>query len=101
MASATASSSAVPCFASFGRFSGFRFACADIHSLCSANQRGSGATMRAGEPSRATTVRARSEEHTSELQSLMRNSYAVFRLKKKLKSLLALNREELNTSEHA
>src|SRR3546814_9569078 len=27
--------------------------------------------------------RARSEEHTSELQSLMRNSYAVFRLKKK------------------
>src|SRR3546814_1696991 len=28
-------------------------------------------------------VRPRSEEHTSELQSLMRNSYAVFRLKKK------------------
>src|SRR3546814_6201262 len=27
----------------------------------------------------------RSEEHTSELQSLMRNSYAVFRLKKKKK----------------
>src|SRR3546814_8194053 len=27
----------------------------------------------------------RSEEHTSELQSLMRNSYAVFRLKKKNK----------------
>src|SRR3546814_9307446 len=27
--------------------------------------------------------RARSEEHTSELQSLMRNSYAVFCLKKK------------------
>src|SRR3546814_7186221 len=26
--------------------------------------------------------RERSEEHTSELQSLMRNSYAVFRLKK-------------------
>src|SRR3546814_4561965 len=26
----------------------------------------------------------RSEEHTSELQSLMRNSYAVFRLKKKI-----------------
>src|SRR3546814_2362467 len=32
----------------------------------------------------ALTVRAeRSEEHTSELQSLMRNSYAVFCLKKK------------------
>src|SRR3546814_6515905 len=27
---------------------------------------------------------ARSEEHTSELQSLMRTSYAVFRLKKKI-----------------
>src|SRR3546814_6782140 len=35
--------------------------------------------------SRATAVGAedRSEEHTSELQSLMRNSYAVFCLKKK------------------
>src|SRR3546814_10602610 len=30
-------------------------------------------------------VRRRSEEHTSELQSLMRNSYAVFCLKKKKK----------------
>src|SRR3546814_8338718 len=29
----------------------------------------------------------RSEEHTSELQSLMRNSYAVFCLNKKIKSL--------------
>src|SRR3546814_5727264 len=29
------------------------------------------------------TARLRSEEHTSELQSLMRNSYAVFCLKKK------------------
>src|SRR3546814_6584244 len=31
----------------------------------------------------ATTARLRSEEHTSELQSLMRISYAVFCLKKK------------------
>src|SRR3546814_2044551 len=30
-------------------------------------------------------VQTRSEEHTSELQSLMRNSYAVFCLKKKKK----------------
>src|SRR3546814_3926482 len=30
----------------------------------------------------ATTLRRRSEEHTSELQSLMRNSYAVFCLNK-------------------
>src|SRR3546814_3073806 len=32
---------------------------------------------------RMLRVRRRSEEHTSELQSLMRNSYAVFCLKKK------------------
>src|SRR3546814_3387882 len=30
----------------------------------------------------------RSEEHTSELQSLMRNSYAVFCLKKKTKNII-------------
>src|SRR3546814_2143847 len=34
-------------------------------------------------PLRERFVRARSEEHTSELQSLMRISYAVFCLKKK------------------
>src|SRR3546814_7979272 len=33
--------------------------------------------------SKGRFVAARSEEHTSELQSLMRNSYAVFCLKKK------------------
>src|SRR3546814_17901364 len=32
------------------------------------------------------SVKARSEEHTSELQSLMRNSYAVLCLKKKKKN---------------
>src|SRR3546814_8628654 len=37
---------------------------------------------------------ARSEEHTSELQSLMRNSYAVFCLKKKNKE------KNHNTTEH-
>src|SRR3546814_1852435 len=37
---------------------------------------------RACRPSTATAC-SRSEEHTSELQSLMRNSYAVFCLKKK------------------
>src|SRR3546814_4348057 len=35
----------------------------------------------ASAPARSQT--SRSEEHTSELQSLMRNSYAVLRLKKK------------------
>src|SRR3546814_13273810 len=38
-----------------------------------------------GAGDRADAVRARSEEHTSELQSLMRISYAVFCLKKKKK----------------
>src|SRR3546814_4723368 len=42
-----------------------------------------GATTVSGADQRQTP--ARSEEHTSELQSLMRNSYAVFCLKKKKK----------------
>src|SRR3546814_5139393 len=37
-----------------------------------------------GEPALAAAIRDRSEEHTSELQSLMRISYAVFCLKKKI-----------------
>src|SRR3546814_14059217 len=37
-----------------------------------------------------STMNARSEEHTSELQSLMRISYAVFCLKKKNKKLCRL-----------
>src|SRR3546814_3009229 len=36
-----------------------------------------------GPPGVLVELAARSEEHTSELQSLMRNSYAVFCLKKK------------------
>src|SRR3546814_8230053 len=39
----------------------------------------------------ATGLVARSEEHTSELQSLMRISYAVFCLKKKTNKQLSLN----------
>src|SRR3546814_1944540 len=39
------------------------------------------------------TSSARSEEHTSELQSLMRNSYAVFCLKKKQ----ITNRQQIHT----
>src|SRR3546814_7412976 len=38
----------------------------------------------------------RSEEHTSELQSLMRISYAVFCLKKKIKKLTTRYRMKLN-----
>src|SRR3546814_9319287 len=39
--------------------------------------------IRAGYPVDAEAILLRSEEHTSELQSLMRISYAVFCLKKK------------------
>src|SRR3546814_10911706 len=42
-----------------------------------------------------SAIPIRSEEHTSELQSLMRNSYAVFCLKKKKKIT-----EQLNTITH-
>src|SRR3546814_2824362 len=51
--------------------------------------RARGGTSRARNPrptgSRSTALLDRSEEHTSELQSLMRISYAVFCLKKKKK----------------
>src|SRR3546814_14583595 len=44
------------------------------------------AVLLVAQPARADqTIMARSEEHTSELQSLMRISYAVFCLKKKKK----------------
>src|SRR3546814_4069228 len=47
-----------------------------------------GSDLIASVPERSTQVlRDRSEEHTSELQSLMRISYAVFCLKKKRKTL--------------
>src|SRR3546814_6865098 len=43
---------------------------------------------RRGADAHAGVVAARSEEHTSELQSLMRKSYAVFCLKKKTQQVL-------------
>src|SRR3546814_5390085 len=47
-------------------------------------------------PPRTMRQAARSEEHTSELQSLMRNSYAVFCLKKKKKTKHKHNDLSLN-----
>src|SRR3546814_4683318 len=47
-------------------------------------------------PSDVLTATSRSEEHTSELQSLMRISYAVFCLKKKNIKTLKLIKQELN-----
>src|SRR3546814_4251415 len=46
----------------------------------------------------ASAVSRRSEEHTSELQSLMRISYAVFCLKKKTKSQYILSQKIYNES---
>src|SRR3546814_3249575 len=48
-------------------------------------------------PARAIP-RSRSEEHTSELQSLMRNSYAVFCLKKK-KNDINRNKSEVHLNQ--
>src|SRR3546814_8143218 len=46
-----------------------------------------------------TACKARSEEHTSELQSLMRISYAVFCLKKKKKEKKEIRSRERNKIE--
>src|SRR3546814_2705267 len=42
----------------------------------------------------------RSEEHTSELQSLMRISYAVFCLKKKIQSIIRIDASRLIIIDH-
>src|SRR3546814_3761903 len=62
----------------------FRSACARTGATLSGKPiaRSSGRT---GSPDIGVQSRPRSEEHTSELQSLMRISYAVFCLKKKKK----------------
>src|SRR3546814_2658640 len=56
------------------------------HSRLSSAPRASRAAVRAWCPAWAVRSPARSEEHTSELQSLMRISYAVFCLKKQNKT---------------
>src|SRR3546814_1905335 len=48
-----------------------------------------------------STISTRSEEHTSELQSLMRTSYAVFCLKKKTKTCTATNKKENQSELHS
>src|SRR3546814_6646025 len=49
---------------------------------------------------RSITARRRSEEHTSELQSLMRISYAVFCLKKKQHERLTNPHHNINATYH-
>src|SRR3546814_4999278 len=48
----------------------------------------------------ARTACHRSEEHTSELQSLMRISYAVFCLKKKKKNIITTSNHQTKTLKH-
>src|SRR3546814_2879211 len=53
------------------------------------------------EAQRVANVDGRSEEHTSELQSLMRNSYAVFCLNKKtLHNLILVTKVTVLTNQH-
>src|SRR3546814_10270447 len=60
------------------------------HCPCRDHRRGAGSAPRS----------ARSEEHTSELQSLMRISYAVFCLKKKNKKNTAIENKDGKTKIH-
>src|SRR3546814_3000907 len=60
-------------------------------------QRGREGAAAAHDPAQPHAAVARSEEHTSELQSLMRISYAVFCLKKKTKVHIKQDR----TTQHA
>src|SRR3546814_9545348 len=53
-----------------------------------------------GQANRRADGEARSEEHTSELQSLMRTSYAVFCLKKKNKNNIEKYTNYITTSRH-
>src|SRR3546814_8824868 len=64
----------------------------DANSLSNCSQRGRGAwPLIANADFRDSRRFPRSEEHTSELQSLMRISYAVFCLKKKIKNQIGTN----------
>src|SRR3546814_11379179 len=58
----------------------------DPHRRRRSEAAASNATITATTKARIQPARQRSEEHTSELQSLMRNSYVVFCLKKKNKT---------------
>src|SRR3546814_5524576 len=53
-----------------------------------------------GQPASITAPQRRSEEHTSELQSLMRISYAVFCLKKKKKNYLDISNDTSISKSH-
>src|SRR3546814_9346474 len=75
--------------------------CPQVIKPVKANRSGSARTLLALRPSRTSwtfshvsRLTSRSEEHTSELQSLMRISYAVFCLKKKTNTKIQLNNKD-------
>src|SRR3546814_892196 len=77
-----------------------RAECQGDHSLLPRPESDSRREAHGAKPTRNRACRApgqevRSEEHTSELQSLMRNSYAVFCLKKKIKQNINIHQSNL------
>src|SRR3546814_8079503 len=86
----------------------FRSRLLDEHVLagleCALRERRMGVDGRGDRDPSIDAVEGRSEEHTSELQSLMRISYAVFCLKKKKKTQYKQTQKETNmkleTSQH-
>src|SRR3546814_2943764 len=75
----------------------------DLHAACRSDtawRAFAAAFDRAELHGEARHLRHRSEEHTSELQSLMRISYAVFCLKKKKKTITDTNRLNTIRKEH-
>src|SRR3546814_9112676 len=73
-----------------------RHSCTRVEGRRTSRGRESMAGIRV-QPLERSTARRRSEEHTSELQSLMRISYAVFCLKKKNNTK---TKEHKNTHKH-
>src|SRR3546814_2788794 len=69
-----------------------------LHEPCSSHRKG----KQQGQPERGVEQRTehRSEEHTSELQSLMRISYAVFCLKKTKKNAIHTTIIQDNPASH-
>src|SRR3546814_4417091 len=71
----------------------------DMRRSCHAVARAQAALPARRQDSRAPPRIGRSEEHTSELQSLMRISYAVFCLKKKKKNKKTHQKEKMQNNE--